>query len=62
MIPFLSPIGSKSTTRIKPAAAKNDILDFAEKFGKFFGEGFTRVRVNTEYLIKGDEGADPNNN
>lgn len=54
-IPFAKPIGSKRTAKIKPAAEKPDVVGFAEEFGKFFGEEFSKVEIQTESLFKEDE-------
>ena len=52
-IPFLSPIGTKSTTKIKLSATNEQILNFAGHFTGFYGEGVTRVKKVTDYSLGG---------
>ena len=54
-IPFLAPIGTRTFSRIKKTAAETATLNFSEKFGAFFGEGYPHVRLKTEIELK--EGA-----
>jgi hypothetical protein len=56
IIPFLTPIGTKTFSRLKKTATETGALDFSENFGGFYGSGYHYVRIKTEYQMM-EEGA-----